>query len=373
LQNTAVINGRPAIYGDAALALVRASGLLDSYVEEEIGEAGKDTHGYKVTVTRKGSAASSETFTVADAKQAKLWGKLVRGGLPAPDAQVQSARIYPARPVRGRAQGATHGRGGSGHRAGDQRDPFGEARGRTQRRGRRWSMSITDLEDALGAIRRLKVQIDRLNEEIEKNAWTSSPALAQAQIDQLASTVRGLERENEKLAKDKARLDWIEVNADQIHCSKSGAGNIEMYWIAPTRAAIDAAMEGEAMSTATDLRAIFLDGQRTTIQHEHEIQKKMNEHDIKKQAVINTATEQFRSLLETHFESITKAATDSFIDDESETEPKAKATVNIEWDSLASAPKINVKIGYSVRYKDESETVIDPLQSKLGLDAEDNS
>jgi hypothetical protein len=106
-------------------------------------------------------------------------------------------------------------------------------------------MSITDLEDALGAIRRLKVQIDRLNEEIEKNAWTSSPALAQAQIDQLASTVRGLERENEKLAKDKARLDWIEVNADQIHCSKSGAGNIEMYWIAPTRAAIDAAMEGK--------------------------------------------------------------------------------------------------------------------------------
>lgn len=127
------------------------------------------------------------------------------------------------------------------------------------------------------------------------------------------------------------------------------------------------------MSTATDLRAIFLDGQRTTTQHEHEIQKNMNEHDIKKQAVINTATEQFRSLLETHFDAITKAATDSFIDDESETEPKAKATVNIEWDSLASAPKINVKIGYSVRYKDESETIIDPLQSKLGLDAEDNA
>jgi hypothetical protein len=127
------------------------------------------------------------------------------------------------------------------------------------------------------------------------------------------------------------------------------------------------------MSVATDLRSIFLEGQRTTTQHENEIQKNMNEHDIKKQAVINTATEQVRSLLETHFESITKAATDSFIDDESETEPKAKATVNIEWDSLAMAPKINVKIGYSVRYKDESETIIDPLQSKLGLDAEDNA
>lgn len=75
LQNTAVINGRPAIYGDAALALVRASGLLVSYQEEEIGEAGKDTHGYKVTAQRQGFAAQSETFTVADAKQGKLWGK----------------------------------------------------------------------------------------------------------------------------------------------------------------------------------------------------------------------------------------------------------------------------------------------------------
>lgn len=46
LQNTAVINGRPAIYGDAALALVRGSGLLVSYKEEEIGEPGTDGHGY---------------------------------------------------------------------------------------------------------------------------------------------------------------------------------------------------------------------------------------------------------------------------------------------------------------------------------------
>jgi hypothetical protein len=127
------------------------------------------------------------------------------------------------------------------------------------------------------------------------------------------------------------------------------------------------------MSVATDLRSIFLEGQRTTTQHENEIQKNMNEHDIKKQAVINTATEQFRSLLETHFESISKAAQDGFIDDEAQTEPKAKVTFSVEWDSLAMAPKINVKIGYSVRFKDESETIIDPLQSKLGLDAEDNA
>lgn len=75
LQNTAVINGRPAIYGDAALALVRASGQLVTYTEQEVGELGKDTHGYKVTVQRKGFDSASETFTTADAKAAKLWGK----------------------------------------------------------------------------------------------------------------------------------------------------------------------------------------------------------------------------------------------------------------------------------------------------------
>lgn len=75
LQNTAVINGRPAIYGDAALALVRSSGLLESYKEEEIGEAGSDGQGYRVTAVRKGNQAAIETFTVADAKRAKLWGK----------------------------------------------------------------------------------------------------------------------------------------------------------------------------------------------------------------------------------------------------------------------------------------------------------
>lgn len=75
LQNMAIINGRPSIYGDAALALVRSSGLLVSYKECEVGEAGKDTHGVTVTVQRKGNEPASETFTVADAKAAKLWGK----------------------------------------------------------------------------------------------------------------------------------------------------------------------------------------------------------------------------------------------------------------------------------------------------------
>jgi len=80
LQNIAVINGRPSIYGDAALALIRASGKLADYVEEEIGEYSPDNdkYGYRVTASRidsNGMEQTTEAFTIADAKKAKLWGK----------------------------------------------------------------------------------------------------------------------------------------------------------------------------------------------------------------------------------------------------------------------------------------------------------
>jgi hypothetical protein len=93
----------------------------------------------------------------------------------------------------------------------------------------------------------------------------------------------------------------------------------------------------------------------------------MNTGEIKNQAVINNATEQFRSLLETHFISISRAAEESLVEEENQTEPKAKASFALEWDALSLAPKVVVKIGWSVRYKDETEAMVDPLQSKLGL------
>jgi len=93
----------------------------------------------------------------------------------------------------------------------------------------------------------------------------------------------------------------------------------------------------------------------------------MNTGEIKNQAVINNATEQFRSLLETHFIAIARAAEESFVEEENQTEPKAKASFAVEWDALSLAPKVVVKIGWSVRYKDETESMVDPLQSKLGL------
>jgi len=93
----------------------------------------------------------------------------------------------------------------------------------------------------------------------------------------------------------------------------------------------------------------------------------MNAGEIKNQAVINNATEQFRSLLETHFIAIARAAEESFVEEENQTEPKAKASFAVEWDALSLAPKVVVKIGWSVRYKDETEAMVDPLQSKLRL------
>ena len=93
----------------------------------------------------------------------------------------------------------------------------------------------------------------------------------------------------------------------------------------------------------------------------------MNTGEIKNAAVINNATEQFRSLLETHFVAIARAAEESFVEDEAQTEPKAKATFAVEWDALSLAPKVSVKIGWSVRFKDESEAMVDPLQAKLDI------
>jgi len=97
----------------------------------------------------------------------------------------------------------------------------------------------------------------------------------------------------------------------------------------------------------------------------------MNAGEIKNAAVIGNATEQFRGLLETHFVAIARAAEESFIEDESQAEPKAKASFAVEWDALSLSPKVSVKIGWSVRFKDESEAMVDPLQQKLNIGEDD--
>jgi len=74
LQSIACINGRPSVWGDAALALVMGSPVCE-YVRERI-----DGDGENITATcearRRGyEKATTATFSVADAKKAGLWGK----------------------------------------------------------------------------------------------------------------------------------------------------------------------------------------------------------------------------------------------------------------------------------------------------------
>ena len=73
LQSIAVINGRPSIWGDAALALVRGHPACE-YVKEGVDGEGDARHGW-CEVKRRGEEPQRRTFSVEQAKLAKLWGK----------------------------------------------------------------------------------------------------------------------------------------------------------------------------------------------------------------------------------------------------------------------------------------------------------
>ena len=75
LQSMAVVNGRPAVWGDAVLGLCLGTGQVEQYRPEEIGEKGKDSYGFKVTIKRRGFDPVENSFTIEDAKRAGLWGK----------------------------------------------------------------------------------------------------------------------------------------------------------------------------------------------------------------------------------------------------------------------------------------------------------
>lgn len=74
LQNIAVINGKPSVYGDAMMALVQASPVcegIDEHIENE-----KTPNPVAVCIAkRKGRNPVIARFSVEDAKRAGLWGK----------------------------------------------------------------------------------------------------------------------------------------------------------------------------------------------------------------------------------------------------------------------------------------------------------
>ena len=69
LQNLAVINGRPALWGDAVIALVLSSPVCEYVNEDDDGETAY------CRVKRKGGQEQVRTFSMEDAKRAGLAGK----------------------------------------------------------------------------------------------------------------------------------------------------------------------------------------------------------------------------------------------------------------------------------------------------------
>lgn len=69
MQNLAIINGRPSLWGDAVIALVRASPLCEFVLESDDGNTAT------CRVKRRGEPEQSRTFSMDDARTAGLQGK----------------------------------------------------------------------------------------------------------------------------------------------------------------------------------------------------------------------------------------------------------------------------------------------------------
>jgi len=74
LTQVVVVNGRPSLMGDGALALVRRSGLLGGY-EEGIEGEGDAALGHAWAKRSDTGESARRTFSIAEAKRAGLWGK----------------------------------------------------------------------------------------------------------------------------------------------------------------------------------------------------------------------------------------------------------------------------------------------------------
>lgn len=74
LQKIAVINGRPTLWGDGALGLVRGSGLC-KYVKEWTEGTGDARTAHCETQRNGEPEPQRRSFSIGDAKKAGLWGK----------------------------------------------------------------------------------------------------------------------------------------------------------------------------------------------------------------------------------------------------------------------------------------------------------
>lgn len=75
IQNIAVINGKPCLYGDGILAVCQGHPDFEDISEEPIIGPGDKVIGYCCTVTRRGRTPVTQSYTIEMATTAQLWGK----------------------------------------------------------------------------------------------------------------------------------------------------------------------------------------------------------------------------------------------------------------------------------------------------------
>ena len=80
IQNIAVINGRPSVWGDLALAIVMSHPDYEDHKEWSEGTPMQDDWTFFCEVKRKGKEPCKRSFSVADAKRSHLWMKKGKEG-----------------------------------------------------------------------------------------------------------------------------------------------------------------------------------------------------------------------------------------------------------------------------------------------------
>jgi len=76
IKDIAVINGKPALFGDSMLAVAQRSSNFE-YIKEEFIKNGDQITGAICTVKRRGSPEHVRSFTISDAQTACLWNRSV--------------------------------------------------------------------------------------------------------------------------------------------------------------------------------------------------------------------------------------------------------------------------------------------------------
>jgi hypothetical protein len=204
LQSIAVVNGRPSIFGDAALAVVKASHVCE-YVTESVEGDGEQMVATCTAKRRGYPQPTVVTFTVADAKKAGLWGKsgpwtqyprrmlqmrargfalrdafpdALRGMVTAEEAQDYPTPVVAAEPVTVRPKFDT-----PTTTAEERADPFTVAR-----------LAIESETD----IAKLDAMRGRIDQRLKQKSFTASQA--DELLDQIHARVEFLEAESEVTA-----------------------------------------------------------------------------------------------------------------------------------------------------------------------------